>query len=125
MLLNLPDKVLIGYRDVKITGETTQMSSKGQGEYFADKNEIVVNLTQDSQELPNTVLHEILHAVWHINRLDEVVKSCNADNVEELMVSNLANSITALFRLNPHFANWFHNEMTAQRMGVPVTHESN
>lgn len=73
----------------------------GGGDHGAcDSDELVISVdsTKPTEQIKNTLLHEILHAVWYVWGL-------NKPN-EEAAVNALANGLQTVFRDNPKLIEW-------------------
>lgn len=85
--LRLPKSLKIGYKTytVRDMTETERIHSNSRGITYDDKGLLVVCTEKgDRQEQLNTLLHEILHACYHVGNLQD-------DDDEERTVHGLAN----------------------------------
>ena len=108
LLNDLPSPVRVGPWDIKI--EAREGYPEGLeshipwGLYSPDRNLILICRCD---EIPNkywlagTVIHELLHAMWHVAHLDD--KSVK----EELAVTMLERGMVSLFRDNPKLLKWW------------------
>lgn len=97
----LPASVKIGYRVYRIVAlSSLQAAAKGRyGECSHLECEIRIDLTPGPREAANTLLHEILHAVWYVQHLTD------ADN-EERTVLTLADGLSCVWVDNPEVMAW-------------------
>ena len=104
-LPRLPFKsIRVGYQEVRIKDVNT---SNGEfGRYHGGNGIMQLDMNKHDhgeRELANTVLHEVLHAIFRQQGLREIKI---LDDHEELMVTGLANGLTQVFLDNPTFHKW-------------------
>lgn len=92
----LPKIVYLGYRDLNLKRSPT-MGNEEYGHFDSVKGIISISTGRHPHEEANTVLHEILHAMLNLSA-DPVTEK---EEVEERLVTVLANQITELWRRNP------------------------
>ena len=96
------DKVKIGYQIYTI--EMVDGMDDLDGDCDADAAVIRIDKNQAQPwRLTNTVIHELLHAVW-----DQWCDATLDDDTQERIVSGIANGLTAILADNP--------EITIQRL---------
>lgn len=94
--LAIPSTVRVSYQMIHIkVGPCEDL-----GWYDAEFHEIVIREGQTLPEEANTLLHEILHAVFHCYNLD---KRSN----EEKIVGGFANGMTEVMTNNPTILRYF------------------
>ena len=96
--MKLPDKIRIGYRDfqVEVWDHLNAVSANRFGECDRNLGIIRVDVVSEPQNVCNTLLHEILHAVRHQQQLE------NDDHEqEERVVTVMANALSQVLRDNP------------------------
>lgn len=100
---NRPKKVKIGYADFKINPRPKEWGKrhKAMGMFIPDNQTIEFDETQNICELPNTVLHEILHGIVYV--FDIKFKN---EKEEEDVVWKMANGLCTVFRDNPELLDW-------------------
>lgn len=78
---------------------------------FCDKTKGVLGIDGETvaEEQSNTLIHETLHAIWATQELKN-------DEVEELVVTHLANGLTQVIRDNPVWV----EVVKAGLEGVPI-----
>lgn len=93
----LPRAVKLGYANFLLEKRSNQFCEKEDmfGDCDVKVSRIRFNVAQSPNELANTIIHEILHALFHT----EGIKV--PDSVEERVVNNLANGICKLIKDNP------------------------
>ena len=91
----LPNKVKIGYRDIKI------------------KYVSIIYIQHDlcGQERANTTFHEIMHAAVYIAGLNQAEGPLAKENHEELVVNQLSNFMMGVFRDNPWVLDMLKNHL--------------
>lgn len=92
-------KLKVGYRSIAIgpMPEGVYESSNHLGEFRRGAGTITVYAGQPVDELADTIIHEVLHAIWAERELGQKVE-------EEAAVTALAHGLTAVFKDNPEFA---------------------
>jgi hypothetical protein len=95
---NLPDTLRIGYQDITVKKGKFN-DEEDFGSYDEEKAEIRINTEKRLREVVNTVLHESLHAVWHVYGLRD--RTGWKIEEEEYIVTLTAHALTAMFRDNP------------------------
>ena len=88
----VPTHIKLGYRTLVIEPKIMD----DFGEYVNNENKILYNSKQTPPELVNTIIHELLHAIWQ-DRVAELV----SDKKEETIVNALANGLMTLLCDNP------------------------
>lgn len=93
-----PRTIRLGYKDVGIRFVPSDALGVGgaMGAYSGNSGVMVAD-DLDSMERVNTVLHEVLHAVFHAGSARNVISA----DTEELAVDTMANGLTQLMRDNP------------------------
>ena len=96
----LPDKVKIGYRDIKIKYVRPDWKkdemTESYGEYWYRDGTIYIQHDLCGQERANTTFHEIMHAA--VNQAEGPLAK---ESHEELVVNQLSNFMVGVFRDNP------------------------
>ena len=101
----LPDKVKIGYRDIKIKYVRPDWKkdemTESYGEYHYRDGVIYIQHDLCGQERSNTTFHEIMHAAVYVSGLNQAEGPLAKENNEELVVNQLSNFMIGVFRDNP------------------------
>ncbi len=93
--MKMPSYVRVGPYDVRIRELDPSDAEKNYGLFHSEKMEIHLRKEFSCpQQAADTLLHEILHAVWHIAGM-------NHKDGEERLVATLATQICAVVRQNP------------------------
>ena len=98
-----PKKVKIGYLDFKINPKTRKWGTrhKALGMIVPESKNISYDKTQNVCELPNTILHEILHGIAYVFDIN-----FPNDNIEEKIIWKMANGLCTVFKDNPSLLEW-------------------
>lgn len=99
--MRLPTRVIVGYRKIKIKKAKL---GEDYGVYKGRKHEILIDKNQRDTELQNTLLHEIIHAVWDLADLKE-------GDTEEKIVTLIANGLSQVFLNNPTVFKFFQTSL--------------
>lgn len=94
--MKLPKRLKIGFRDFLVQTRTTQEMSEDRalGLCMVDRAVIFVDEALDPQQKAETLLHETLHAVWHVMCLPPKLD-------EEKAVTGLPKGLAGVLRDNP------------------------
>ena len=98
----VPTHIKLGYRTLII--EPKLMDDFG--EYVNNENKILFNSKQTPPELVNTIIHELMHAIFE----DRIV-SLVSDKNEETIVNALANGFMTALVDNPELLNFLNNNI--------------
>jgi hypothetical protein len=96
--MKLPSSVKVGYADIQIVPmHTLEGFSHGVFGHFS-ASELAIRVINDLTEtqVANTLLHEVLHACWHVAGLED-------EDEEERIVTCLANTYLQVLRDNPDY----------------------
>jgi len=86
----LPRRVRLGYQTIPVEVMPIEGAN---GVYHSSPPKIIIHPDQPTREEMNSLIHELLHAVWdHFNLPDENEEHC---------VTSLANGVTELLCRNP------------------------
>lgn len=91
-------KIKIGAIDFDI--EFVPLNSELFGDFSYIDNRIRIEKDLSGPPLVDTVLHEMLHAIWKAGQLKDKKEE------EERVVAVTATYLTQIFRDNPQFLNW-------------------
>lgn len=105
--MEFPNRVLVGYRYITIILKDLGIDGD-DGQYSPEESNIFINSKKDPQEFPNTLLHELMHAVWDNYNLSELDK-------EEKIVTMFANGLTQIFLTNPEVLSYLQGALNNQR----------
>ena len=102
--MKLPDNIKIGWKDIDI--EKTKVSfvknnSDYWGQYIARQNKIEIQDEAQGQDLANTLLHEIIHAITYHSSMNAEGGPLTQDGDEEQVVNSMTNWLMGVFKDNP------------------------
>ena len=98
--MKMPLYVSIGPYDIPIRELDPSDSEKNYGLFHSEKMVILLRKEFSSpQQAADTLLHEVLHAVWHIAGM-------NHKDGEERLVATLATQLCAVVRQNPNLVSF-------------------
>lgn len=98
-------KIILGHREIEVLPLERREADahEAKGLYFPNYNKIRVDITKDTSDVAEILLHEVLHAIWEQMCLKE-------ENVnEEEVISALSKGICLLIKQNPKFFNLLQN----------------
>ena len=103
----MPASVKVGYRTYRLELWTEQQATDedSDGESDHEAGAIRLDPRMDPQKAGNTVLHELIHAVWYVWSLPE-------ENIgEELAVGGITNGLATVLRDNPGLFAWIERNL--------------
>lgn len=105
----LPPFVKVGYRRYKIVewNPSQAVSADRYGECDHTMHEIRLTLMHGWTKAANTLLHEILHAVWAMQALHD-------KDEEERYVTSFANGLCSVWSDNPDVIRWIDGGITSE-----------
>ena len=110
--VNLPKSIRGGYRDFTIVEWNSReaVSASRYGE--CDKMQAIIRVdTQWGQvKAANTLLHEVMHAVYDISKLQD-------DDKEERIVAAISSQLTQVWRDNPEFVAFMSECLSSNHTG--------
>lgn len=92
-------KIILGHKEIEILPleRTDSDAHEVHGFYFPNHSKIKIDMSQNVAESAETLVHEVLHAVWN----QMCLKSENVN--EEDVVTALSKGICLLIKQNPDF----------------------
>lgn len=102
----LPRSIKIGYITCRIKPKTKKWGerNKALGQLKVNTtraSKIEYDKTQDTEEMQNTILHELLHSICYVFGLKHL-----SDKQEERIVDAMANGLSTVLRDNSRFLDW-------------------
>ena len=103
--MKLPEKMRIGYRNYMVCDWPVQEAdARGlRGIHWGLAGWIKIDESLCPEQKANTFIHEILHAIWLQCDLD--------DDLEEHIVTVLANHLTQVFQDNPEVTKYLRDAL--------------
>jgi hypothetical protein len=100
-----PASVQVGPYDIPIKPLDPSDAEKNYGLFHSEKMEIRLRSAFASpQQAADTLLHEVLHAVWHL-------AGCSTKDGEERLVATLATQLCAVIKANPDLINYLQSTL--------------
>lgn len=99
-----PDRVDLGYRTLRVEWVAPATLGDAWGAYRNAAGLVQIVENQTPVELANTLLHELLHAVYDLAALE-------AGDDEERVTATFANGLTELLRRNPGLLDWLREQL--------------
>ena len=101
------DKIVFGSRTVNLNfiDKDTADKKKIFGEFHCDKNEITLDKSLDTQQLLNTIIHEINHLLCDEYKLELSAKA------EELVCNSLANGLCHILYQNQELLEFLYKSL--------------
>ena len=98
----IPTRIRIGYRDYKVSCVKSSVMDDQPylGRIFHLRGEIYIGEHDNKYEFVDSLLHEILHAVYSTQKIED-------GDDQERCVGMLANGLTGVFRDNPKLLQFF------------------
>ena len=111
----LPNKVRVGYKDIKIKYVRPDYKKWQMTDCFGeyDYRQNVINIQHDlcGQERANTIIHEIMHAAVQVSGLNQEKAALEKDEHEEAVVNQLTNVMMGVFRDNDWIVDMLKNDL--------------
>ena len=95
-----PDTIKVNGRNITIKYSKAEKLPGACGVFFSQKSRIELSKDQEPQELRDTLLHEILHAILHTQGREY------GGEIEEIYVRALATGLLGVFQDNPELHQW-------------------
>ncbi len=101
--MKLPNKIKVACFDIEIREWDTKTANMRRcyGEYSADELIIRIDVTQKEQRVVETLIHEIIHAIYNLYNI-------NDDDKEERIVSAMSRGWLQVYRDNPDLLKLIH-----------------
>jgi|TARA_R110000796_G_C14212630_1_gene393451 hypothetical protein len=111
----LPNKVRVGYKDIKIKYVRPDYKKWEMTDCFGeyDYRQNIINIQHDlcGQERANTIIHEIMHAAVQVSGLNQEKAALEKDEHEEAVVNQLTNVMMGVFRDNDWIVDMLKNDL--------------
>jgi hypothetical protein len=103
----LPETVQVGpfIYSVKVDRQVMAIVD-GSGQWGGDSLEIWMSDAPHPVRVKETLLHESLHALWHLVGLNEPYPQEEKDSPGEDIINRLAPALLSLLRDNPELVEW-------------------
>jgi len=119
-----PIGIKVGWKDLKIEYVDPTFKKNNAdfwGQFVARKGLIEIQREAQGDDLANTLLHEVLHAIVYSSSLNSEGGALEEDKHEEQVVNSVTNHLMAVFKDNPWFLDWLkeqiqpHNQKPVQK----------
>jgi hypothetical protein len=109
--MKTPKKLLIGSKRYKIVSRPRAWGeeNKAYGMIHYNKDLIEFDRGQNPEELVDTLIHEVLHAV-----AEEYNVKFKSSQQEESVVSEFAHGLKDVFKNNPNFLHWMLSKFNSE-----------
>ena len=104
--MNLPEYIKVGPYDISVRVISSELAARLKEDGDFDGETIHIADGQRGPQLADTILHELLHAIYATFSLKD-------DDEEERIVSALATGLVGVLRDNPDFARWLIDESSS------------
>lgn len=97
-----PTEVLLGPYTIPVKFDLDAMTAaSANGAYMGDLSTVMMAPNNSDDVTRDTLLHELLHAIWNQTVLVKKYNDADADSEGELIIAELAPRILELLRRNP------------------------
>lgn len=112
-LSEIPQPIKVGYRTFKIEWFTplAEVRSNRYGEMDFAAQTIILSSILDRQQAAETLMHEILHAIWRVWEMPDTPRQIS----EEDAVGHLSNGLATVIADNPGLFAWIESNLTHQK----------
>jgi len=104
--MNLPEYIKVGPYDISVRVISSELAARLKEDGDFDGETIHIADGQRGPQLADTILHELLHAIYATFGLKD-------EDEEERIVSALATGLVGVLRDNPNFARWLTDEASS------------
>ena len=109
-----PTTIKVGWKDLKIEyvdPTFKKYNADYWGQFVARKGLIEVQREAQGDDLANTLLHEVLHAIVYTASLNAEGGALEEDKHEEQVVNSVTNYLMGVFKDNPWFLDWLKEQI--------------
>ena len=102
--MKLPEQIKIGWKDVdlqRVKVSFVKNNSDYWGQYIARQNKIEIQDEAQGQDLANTLVHEIIHAIVYHSSLNAEGGPLYESDDEEQAVNSMTKWLMGVFKDNP------------------------
>lgn len=102
----------IGYQTVSVSFEPSSLGEI-MGKYTTETGEIIVNSSHSKREMVNTLIHEVLHAIWHNYGISGIITDHDR---QEYVCNTTANALTQVFLDNRELLSWVEEGLHGEKI---------
>lgn len=109
-----PDSIKIGWKDVQIEYVNPGFFKNNTdywGQYLARKSVIEIQEEIQGDDLANTLIHEVLHAIVYTSSLNAEGGALEDAKDEEQTVNSIANHLMSVIKDNPWFLDFLKEQI--------------
>lgn len=113
--MKIPEKLRVGFKTIKIVQWNQAMGDARAcyGEYVPDACETRIDTSHSHAQTVETLIHEVLHAIWDLAGVRNVKKPS-----EEYLVTVQASIFTQVLQDNPEFGAFIAQPFNSHRVTV-------
>jgi hypothetical protein len=107
--MKLPKQIKVGYADFKVVNLKSEYADHDTKEGHCSSAHHIISVRSDDRpdsEVANTLLHEVLHAIWYI-------WGNGGGLEEESAVTTMANGLLTVFKDNEGFVEFLSEAVTS------------
>ena len=113
--MSKPTKVKVGWKDINI--EYVKASFKKDntdcyGQYLNRENKIELQEEIEGEDLANTMLHEVIHAIVYHSSLNQPGGPLKDEDSEEQTTNSMSNWLIGVFKDKPWFLVFLKQNLT-------------
>jgi hypothetical protein len=112
--MNKPNNVKVGWKDIRIEYIEPQFERNNAdfwGQFLSRKGVIEIQKEIQGDDLANTLLHEILHAIVYASSLNSEGGALEDHKDEEQTVNSITNHLMAVIKDNPWFLDFLKEQI--------------
>lgn len=116
-MTNKPTSIKVGWKDIRIEYVDPTFKKNNAdfwGQFVARKGLIEIQKEAQGDDLANTLLHEVIHAIVYNSSLNSEGGALEDPKDEEQVVNSMTNHLMALFKDNPWLLDWLKEQMKPQ-----------
>jgi len=112
--MNKPNNIKVGWKDIRIEYIEPQFERNNAdfwGQFLSRKGVIEIQKEIQGDDLANTLLHEVLHAIVYASSLNSEGGALEDHKDEEQTVNSITNHLMAVIKDNPWFLDFLKEQI--------------
>lgn len=112
-MTEVPARVTVGCALVDVAVVDThgdQLNGDKMGSHNGDASRVYIADNLSGHQLANTLLHEVMHAIWYTQGLCHDCLASNPAGLQEHVVNNMTNGLIQVIRDNPDLVKFLQKE---------------
>lgn len=112
-----PTMIKVGWKDIRIEYIDSTFKKNNAdfwGQFISRKGLIEIQKEAVGDDLANTLLHEIMHAIVYSSSLNSEGGALEEPKFEEQVVNSLTNHLMAVFKDNPWLLDWLKQQIQSK-----------